>query len=296
MTINFSICITYFYKRNNIFDLLNKLNIEKNKDIEILVSNDNFKESLNLKCHPRIRVFQNKGKPLGEIRNIKFLLKKAKGKYISIIADDDLIHHSIFELIKKNCFQNTSYLCDTTINKNNFGHKGLYINTSIENKINKFLEGKIYLSGTIAAVYDKIFITNIFKNIKINKYLLDTYLLFKILDSTNICFDYNYGFNNTNTSEISSSKIDKRIFFHDYLEVIKVIYDKEILLEKFILFSLLQYYSIVHREDKFRINYFCQFLKLNFNIRRLNFNFKLKLLIYGNYYLLKLILKAVKFF
>lgn len=293
MSINFSICITYFYKRNNIFELLNELNVKKNKDIEVLINNDNFKECLNIKRQSRIKIFQNNREPLGEIDSIKFLLKKAKGKYISIISDDDLMHYSIFELIKKINLKNTNYLFSTTKNKNNFGKKNKFINISSENKIIKFLEGKMYFSGTIAAIYTKKFIINIFKNIKIKKYLLDTYLLFKILDGPNIIFDYSYGFNNTGTSQISSLKFDKTTFFHDYLEVVNII-NKNVLLEKFILFSLLQYYSIVHRENKFRINYFYKFLKLNLQIKNLNYNFKFKLLLCGNYYLFKLLLKAIK--
>ena len=45
----FSVCITYYYKRNNIEDLLFELNKYKSNDLEILIRNDNTKHKLNLK-------------------------------------------------------------------------------------------------------------------------------------------------------------------------------------------------------------------------------------------------------
>ena len=37
----FSVCITYYYKRNNIEDLLFELNKYKLNDLEIIIRNDN---------------------------------------------------------------------------------------------------------------------------------------------------------------------------------------------------------------------------------------------------------------
>ena len=67
MNINFTVCITYFFKRNNIRNLIKKLKIESNKDIEIIISNDNPLEKLKIENHQRIKVFNNKRKPKGEI-------------------------------------------------------------------------------------------------------------------------------------------------------------------------------------------------------------------------------------
>ena len=45
----FSVCITYYYKRNNIEDLLFELNKYKSNDLEILIRNDNTNHKLNIK-------------------------------------------------------------------------------------------------------------------------------------------------------------------------------------------------------------------------------------------------------
>ena len=45
----FSVCIIYYYKRNNIEDLLFELNKYKLNDLEIIIRNDNTNHKLNLK-------------------------------------------------------------------------------------------------------------------------------------------------------------------------------------------------------------------------------------------------------
>ena len=69
--------------------------------MEIIISNDNPLETLKIKKHSRIKVFNNSKKIKGEIENIKFLLSKACGKYICIIADDDLIDDEMFKSIER---------------------------------------------------------------------------------------------------------------------------------------------------------------------------------------------------
>ena len=73
MSIKYSVCITYFFNRKNIFDLLNCIDLGVHKNVEIIVRNDNPNHQLSLNKHPRIKVFNNKKKPLGEIGSIKFL-------------------------------------------------------------------------------------------------------------------------------------------------------------------------------------------------------------------------------
>ena len=105
MSIKFSVCITYFYNRNNLNDLLKELKIEENKDIEVLIRNDNPEIDLKIDNYPRVKIFQNKREPIGEIESIRFLLANSKGDYISIIADDDLIDSSMFKFIRNDRFK-----------------------------------------------------------------------------------------------------------------------------------------------------------------------------------------------
>ena len=141
----FSVCITYYYKRNNIEDLLFELNKYKSNDLEILIRNDNTKHKLNLKNNlRRVKIFNEKKKSLGEIESIKFLLSKSKGKYVTIISDDDIISHKILYDIKKSKFlkQSYIYLASTKIKNLNKKYKILKINNHNILK-NFFLEKSI---------------------------------------------------------------------------------------------------------------------------------------------------------
>ena len=292
MSIKFSVCITYFYNRNNLNDLLKKLKIEENKDIEVLIRNDNPKIVLKIDSYPRVKIFQNKQEPIGEIESIKFLLANSKGDYISIIADDDLIDSSMFKLIRNDSFNHKIYLSRSTTNKQEFGNKKELLKLSSKKKIIMFLSRKLHLSGTVGAVYQKDFLLNIFKKLKLKIYLLDVLLLFKISDESCLICDNYYGFNNTETSRLSSKKIDSEVFIKDYIEVLNNIEDK-VILEKFVIFILYDYYSIVHREEKFKIRKFYNFLIINLKIKKIESKSKIKLFFLGNFYLLKLILKAI---
>ena len=292
MIINFTVCITYFFKRNNIVNLIKKLKIDANKDIEIIVSNDNPSKRLKIPNHPRIKIFNNKKKIRGEIDNIKFLISKAKGKYVCIIADDDLIHSQIFKLIRKDKYRHLNYLSESTTNLSEFGFKKKRKNTLEKNKLMMFFKKKIYLSGTVGTVYERNFIIKIFKKIKVKKYLLDTFLLFKLFDNNLLIFDSCFGYNNTSSSKISSKKIDLKIFNEDYFKLINIIKNKT-LLDKFVLFILHDYYSIIQREDKDKIKNFYKFLKLNLKNKKLKVKLKIKFILIWNFYLFVLFLKAI---
>ncbi len=155
-----------------------------------------------------------------------------------------------------------------------------------------FLSRKLHLSGTVGAFYQKDFLLNIFKKLKIKTYLLDVLLLFKISDDSCLICDHHYGFNNTETSRLSSKKIDSEAFLKDYIEVLNNIENK-VIFEKFVIFILFDYYSIVHREKKFKIKKFYNFLIMNLKIKKIENKSKIKLFFLGNFYLLKLILKAI---
>ena len=292
MAINFTICITYFYKRDNIFDLINELNLEKNIDLEVLIRNDNPKEKLILKNHPRIKVINNTNEPLGEIGSLKYLVRNSTGKYICLIADDDLINNKIFKLIRDDKFSKQCYLSYSSTKLETFGKEFKSKNYSYVETLNKYLEHSLHLSGTVGVIYEKNLIHKIFKNLKIDKYLLDTYLLFKILDTSNVVFPHNYGFNNLSTSQISSKIIDNKIFLQDYFNLIREINNTNLLL-KFILFILDKYYSLVHREKKKIINNFFNFLILNLKEKRLKLYHKFFIIIYSLKYFLKLFFKAI---
>ena len=290
MGVNFTVCITYFFKRNNIRDLIRKLKINSNKDMEIIISNDNPLESLKIKKHSRIKVFNNSKKIKGEIENIKFLLSKASGRYICIIADDDLIHDKMFEFIRKDNFRHLNYLSESTNKRLEFGLQK-QIRDVPKNKMAIFLKKKNF-NGIVGALYEKNFIINVFNKIKIKKYLLDDFLLFKIFDNNFLIFDRYFGYNNTNTSQISSKIIDLKIFNEDYLKLISSIKNK-ILLDKFVLFILHDYYSIIQREKKNQIKNFYNFLKLNLRNKKLITKLKIKFILSWNFYLLMLLLKAI---
>ncbi len=290
MSVNFTVCITYFFKRNNIRDLIRKLKINSNKDMEIIISNDNPLESLKIKKHSRIRVFNNTKKIKGEIENIKFLLSKASGRYICIIADDDLIHNEMFKFIRKDNFRHLNYLSESTTKRLEFGTQKKIKNLP-KNKTAMLLKKKNF-NGIVGAVYEKNFIINVFKKIKIKKYLLDAFLLFKIFDNNFLILDRYFGYNNTISSKISSKKIDLKIFNQDYLHIINSIKSK-ILLDKFVLFILDDYYSIIQRDDKHKIKNFYKFLKLNLKNKKLITKLKIKFILIWNFYLIVLFLKAI---
>lgn len=213
----YSLLITYYYNRNNIYEIIKELKKYNKKNLEILIRNDNPKKDLKLnKQGLNIKIFNEKKKSIGEINSIRFLLQKAKGKYISILADDDLFSVKILNFLnKKKKFDafiplvvfNKKYL----EKKNNFDIKK-------NNLYNLFLNKKIFLSGTVGTFFKKEKLLDAIKIIGIKKYLFDFFLLLIVLLNKNFKFifsNYYLGFNNVHSSKISSGKIDLDIFLKD---------------------------------------------------------------------------------
>lgn len=291
MNINFSICITYYYERNNIIELLNELKLSENPDVEVLIFNDNYLSKLNIKKQTNIKVFNNTSNiPIGEIKSIKFLTSKASGKYISIIADDDLMHSNLFSVIRNDSFSHSVYLSHCTTQKKKYKKRVQKKFLSQEQTIINFFKRNLYFSGTIAAFYEKHFIISVLAKVNIKKYMLDSYILMKSLDKNISFIDNYYGYNNTNSSRISSGIINLKVFNNDFIEIVKTIKKKDILFE-FVKRTVFDYYSIVQRTQHKRILNFLNFCKIILNIKKISLTLKMKLIFIASYLLAKLILK-----
>lgn len=297
----FSVCITYYYKRNNIEDLLFELNKYKSNDLEILIRNDNTKHKLNLKSNlRRVKIFNEKKKSLGEIESIKFLLSKSKGKYVTIISDDDLISHKILNDIKKSKFLKQSYIyrASTKLNNLNKKHKILKINKHYILK--NFLLRKIHLSGTVGVFYSRNFLIKIINSINIKKYNFDTYLLFTAIFKGSYRFsNFIFGFNNISSSRISSKKINMRLYLLDIKNLINNFKNKlnKDLFYNFSKYNLENFYSIIFRKN---VNYsFFDIKEINFFILRNNKSkfFKIYFLVFFKFleYVLKLTYNFFKY-
>jgi glycosyltransferase involved in cell wall biosynthesis len=113
MTVKLSILIPAYNRPDHLDTLLFSLASQKNKDIEIIVSDD---------CSPKKNeikfvldkyknlidnfIYFTQEKNLGEVGNKNFLYTKASGKFLLYIGDDDLFENdaikSLLELINKN--------------------------------------------------------------------------------------------------------------------------------------------------------------------------------------------------
>ena len=249
----FSVCITYYYKRNNIEDLLFELNKYKLNDLEIIIRNDNTNHKLNIKnSSKKIKIINEKKKSLGEIESIKFLLSKCRGKYVTIISDDDLISHKIFHDIKKNKLSNQSYIYTSSTKLRDFNKKNKFITINGHHILKNFFLRKLHLSGTVGVFYSRNFLLKILGSMNIKKYNFDTFLLFSAIFKGRHRFsNYIFGYNNTSSSRISSKKINLRIYLLDIKNLISNFNNSmsQDLYYNFSKFNLDNFYSIIFRKN-----------------------------------------------
>ena len=290
----YSICITYFYKRNNIISLLKELKKYKKKKIEIIVRNDNPKHILRLdnkicKNHKLI-IINEKKKSIGEIESIKYLLKKSTGKIISIIADDDLLLKNCFDEIDKIKHYFDCVVFPVTFDKKNLRKKIFHNTLSQIEMLNLFFKRKLNLSGTIATFYESNFLNRTFNKLKNKKYNLDTILTIKyLLEKKCIFINKINGFNNIKTSKISSGDINLKTFYYDNKLILNYLKNKKKnnLYLLYVILYLQNFYSVIFRNFKIKnfkyTNLFFKNLfiknKIILNIKILFYIIKTKILI-----------------
>lgn len=297
----FSVCITYYYKRNNIEDLLFELNKYKSNDLEIVIRNDNTNYELNIKKNSkRIKIFNEKKKSLGEIESIKFLLSKSRGKYITIISDDDLISHKIFNDIKKNKLSKQSYIYTSSTKLRDLNKKNKFIIINRHHILKNFFLRKLHLSGTVGVFYSRNFLLKILGSINIKKYNFDTFLLFSAILKGRYRFsNFIFGFNNILSSRISSKKINLRIYLSDIKNLISN-FNKSMsqdLYYNFSKFNLDNFYSIIFRKNtKYSLSHIKEINLLILKNNRSKF-FKIYFLIFSKFfeYISKLIYNFFKY-
>jgi len=163
--INLTIGITTFSRTKYLNECINSVLIQNNKNIQIVISNDNPKrklslKNLNLKNKKNIKIFNQK-KNLGPVENKNFLLSKVKTPWFSWLSDDDKLEQNFYEKLSK------IYL--TTKNKNKIA--GIYSNFYDNNPtkpfksstqifrrkdfIEKYSSGKIKLVGIYGLLRSK---------------------------------------------------------------------------------------------------------------------------------------------
>lgn len=196
-------------------------------------------------------------------------------------------------LVKKDKFRHIAYLSQTTKSKNLYENLNKKEIEPYKDKLIKFFTRKLYISGTISAIYKKNFILKVFHKIEIQKYFIDTNILMELIGKRCLFIDDYYGFNNTLSSNISSSKIDIDLFLDDYCKILKNIKNMQIL-EYFIKYNLKDFYSIVHREKKNQNINFLKFININLKSHYIPCQVKFYIVIFGFYYLMKIFLKKVK--
>lgn len=89
----FSICVTTYNRNEYLKECLESIMAQTFSDFEVLVGNDYQPAAVNASRtgfdDVRIRYF-NHEKNLGEIGNMNFMLSQSKGRYLTLLADDDL--------------------------------------------------------------------------------------------------------------------------------------------------------------------------------------------------------------
>jgi hypothetical protein len=247
-----TICITYFFERDNIFKLLNSLKSIKEKEkIEILIRNDNPKIKLkkkNFKNFSNLKIFNTNKKSIGEFLSLRFLTKKSSGKFICFLADDDLISYKFFNIFMTRRKMNYNFLCHATPYRELWGTKNNYRFSNKTKLLNDFFERKIYLNPCVGMIFQKSLLN--FENIKILKnYNFDTYLLIYLVKNFNFkLINYNYGYNNVIDSRISSKALSPKIYYNGLSFIIDIL-DKNLILV-FYKFFMENFYSNTFRSNK----------------------------------------------
>lgn len=250
-----TICITYFYQRNNIEKLLNELQkVNKLNQIEILIRNDNPKINLDFGIKFKglnLRVFNEKKKSLGEIYSLRFLINKAQHDYITLIADDDFISSKYFNEILKIKKKHDFYLCPMAINMNNL-YKEHRFKNDIKTLLNLFFLRKINISGTVGLTLKVDKFKKLINFDLLKKYHFDLYIIFLVSKTQNYkILKTIYSFNDRISSRISSGKISLNLFKKDTENFVYTLSKNYIPLSKY--YFLIDYISVIFR-DKFKIN------------------------------------------
>jgi hypothetical protein len=291
-----SICITYFYNRNNIYNLLNEINkYNKSKeDLEVLIRNDNPKITLSIKKKYNFNIFiyNEKKESVGEVKSLKFLLNKSKGDIVTFIADDDIISSKCFNFI--NNFPNeNSYIFLASRNKKDIGKKS-YLQVRNYNEAYKlFLKRKLFLCGTVGYFFSRNFIIKNYNKIFTKKYLFDFNILILQLFSKHKYFNFIGGYNDFSTSQISSQAINLNCFFLDLKKTFYLLnYCDNNLKYLTLNFLAEDFYSIFTRKE-YKLNKILVFLKLflrqHIGLRRVFLFIRL------NYFVFKILLKKFSF-
>ena len=295
----YSICITYFFDRPNIKYLIKELEKINSKNFEVIIRNDNPNHFLKIKTNlKKIKIINEKNKSIGEINSIKYLINKSKGKFISIISDDDIISYRIFNEIKNlqtNKINSLISFSDYDLKKLNKDIE--YDFFSKDNLIKLFFSSKIHISGTIGTIYKAEFIKKNLNKICVKKYNFDTILFFlAVFDKKYFLKKKILGFNNFKTSKISSAEVDLNLYSHDTKELFKI-FSKNFNNDTYylaILYELRNYYSILFRKNTI-FNY--KNVNLHFSIFGLKktFNRKIILFLKINFFL-KIYLKKISIY
>ena len=233
--------------------LMNLRNIKK-KNLEILIRNDNPNIHLKLKYNNlKIKIFNEKKKSLGELKSINFLLEKAKGNYISILADDDLISVKVLNNLNKT--KNFDAFFSLVSKEKKFFGLNSYLKIKKREIIDYFLNKRFFLSGTVGTFYKKELLIEAIKKIDVKKYNFDFFLLLIFLLNSNykvIFSNYYFGLNNTYSSKISSGKINLSIYLRDLNNMLK--YASKLTNKStryyFVKYVITDYYSILFRKKR----------------------------------------------
>ena len=284
-----SICITYFFKRNNIFELFDCLKSLKQKQkIEILIRNDNPKIKLyrkQFKDFKNLKIFNAKKKSMGEMLSLKYLTEKSSAKFICYLADDDLISHKFFDIFMSQKNKNHNYICHATPHKEIWGTKNNYKFLSKEKLLSDFFERKIYLNACVGMIFQKSLLN--FEHIKVlRNYNFDVYLLIYLIKNFNLkLINYNYGYNNVIESRISSKFINPKIYYNGLRFLINILNKNLILV--FYKFFMSNFYSNTFRSREKLLQNIIFATKFHILVRKkISGNF------FMNFYLLKHYIKV----